>query len=70
MTFYAVAAETTSPDALANLGTALSTVWEQVSTCVTTITSSPLLLLTVAISVAGAVIGLAKRLLRFGGRRR
>ncbi|MDE6501507.1 MAG: hypothetical protein K2L10_05440 [Ruminococcus sp.] len=70
MTFYAVAAETTTVDALGNLKTALEMVWGQMTTCVNTISGSPLLLLAVAIPVAGAVIGLAKRLLRFGGRRR
>lgn len=59
-----------SAGALANLTTALTTVWGQMDSCVTTISGSPLLLMSVAIPVAGAVVGLAKRLLRFGGRRR
>lgn len=53
-----------------NFTTALSAVWSQIDSCVTTITGNPMLLLSVAIPVAGAIIGLAKRLLRFGGRRR
>ncbi len=50
--------------------TAVGFVWTQIDSCVTTITGNAMLLLSVAIPVAGAVIGLAKRLLRFGGRRR
>lgn len=50
--------------------TALSLVWTQIDNCVDTITGNPMLLLSVAIPVAGAVIGLAKRLLRFSGRRK
>lgn len=44
-----------------SVGTVASFLWEQVSTVVTTITSSPLLLIPVGIFVAGAAIGLAKR---------
>lgn len=36
---------------------------------VTTISGSPIMLLAVAVPFVGATIGLAKRLLRFGGRR-
>lgn len=36
---------------------------------VTTISGSPVMLLAVAVPFVGATIGLAKRLLRFGGRR-
>lgn len=53
-----------------NFTTALTLVWSQISSCVDTITGNAMLLLSVAIPVAGAIIGLAKRLLRFGGRRR
>ncbi|MDE6670639.1 MAG: hypothetical protein K2K16_00430 [Ruminococcus sp.] len=53
-----------------NFTTALTLVWSQIDSCVTTISGNPMMLLAVAIPVAGAVIGLAKRLLRFGGRRR
>lgn len=44
-----------------SLVTVLSTIWEQIGEVVTTIVSTPLLLLPVGIFVAGAAIGLAKR---------
>lgn len=50
--------------------TALTTIWSQIDSCVSTITGNAVLSLGVAIPVAGGVIGLAKRLLHFGGRRR
>lgn len=53
-----------------NFTTALQLVWTQIDSCVTTITGNAMLLLSVAIPVAGGIIGLSKRLLRFGGRRR
>lgn len=43
------------------VGTVASFLWEQVGTVVTTIVSTPLLLIPVGIFVAGASIGLAKR---------
>lgn len=46
---------------LENIGTVASFLWEQIGEVVTTITSSPLLLLPVGIFVAGACVGLAKR---------
>lgn len=48
--------------------TVLEFIWGQVGDCIDTIVSNPLLLLGVAVSVAGAIIGLAKYLLNFGGR--
>lgn len=51
-------------------GTVTTAVWNEVTTCMTTITGNPLLLLSVAVPFVGAVIGLAKRFLRFGGGRR
>lgn len=39
------------------------------SNVVTTITGNAVLLLSIAVPFVGACIGLAKRLLRFGGRR-
>lgn len=55
----------------------MGTVWTTAVTAVTTgmtdivdtITASPIMLLAVALPFVGATIGLAKRLLRFGGRR-
>ena len=49
--------------------TALEAVTDGMTDIVTTITASPVMLLAVAIPFVGACIGLAKRLLRFGGRR-
>lgn len=51
-------------------GTVTTAVWNEVTTCMTTITGNALLLLSVAVPFVGAVIGLAKRFLRFGGGRR
>lgn len=50
--------------------TAVGFVWTQISSCVDTISGNAILLLGVAVPAAGAVIGLSKRLLRFGGRRK
>lgn len=50
--------------------TVTSAVWGEVINCMSTITSNALLLLSVAVPFVGAVIGLAKRFLRFGGGRR
>lgn len=55
--------------ALKTFGTALETVWGQVSTCISTITSQPVLMLPIAVSFAAAILGLAKGFLRFGRRR-
>lgn len=50
--------------------TVVGEVWTQVGTCMTTIAGNALLLLSVAVPFAGAIIGLGKRFLRFGGGRR
>lgn len=52
-----------------NWSTALAAVTDGMTDIVTTITGSPIMLLSVAIPFVGACIGLAKRLIRFGGRR-
>ena len=44
-----------------SIGTVAEFLWTQVGSVVTTITSTPLLLIPVGIFVAGAAIGLAKR---------
>lgn len=49
--------------------TAVDTVTGGMTDIVDAITSSPVMLLSVAVPFIGACIGLAKRLLRFGGRR-
>ena len=54
-----------------NFGTVMSECWTQITACVDKIIASPILLLGVGVSFAGAVIGLTKRFIRFGsGRRR
>lgn len=58
-----VLAATTSND-LTNLGTVFTQVTSWLSSIVTTITSSPILLVGLGIFVTGAVIGLAYRLIR------
>ena len=49
--------------------TALTTVWSQIGDCLDTITGQAVLMLPVAVSFAGAILGLAKGFLRFGRRR-
>lgn len=49
--------------------TATSAVTAGMTSVVTTITGNAVMLLAVAVPFVGATIGLAKRLLRFGGRR-
>lgn len=47
-----------------NLTTIFSWLTTQVGTLITTITSSPILMLGIGVFIAGAVIGLAYRLIR------
>lgn len=49
--------------------TATSAVTSGMTSVITTITGNAVMLLAVAVPFVGATIGLAKRLLRFGGRR-
>lgn len=51
-----------------NFSTVVSEVWTQVSSCMETVTGSPILLVGVGVSFAGAVIGLTKRFIRIGRR--
>lgn len=53
-----------SDTGLTNLGTLFTTITGWIASIVTTITSSPVLMLTLGIFVVGAVIGLAYRLIR------
>lgn len=53
-----------------NFTTVVSEVWSQITAAMTTITGSPILLLGVGVSFAGAVISLTKKFIRFGGGRR
>lgn len=57
----AVTTSATSTGGLENVGTVATFLWEQIGDVVTTIVSTPLLLIPVGIFVAGAAIGLAKR---------
>lgn len=50
--------------------TSVAAVTGGISSIVTTITANAVMLLAIAVPFVGACIGLAKRLLRFGGRRR
>lgn len=52
---------TGTTDGLTNVGTVADFLWDQIGNVVTTIVSTPLLLIPVGIFVAGAAIGLAKR---------
>lgn len=52
-----------STGALATLGTVITQIISWVSDMVTTISSNPLLLISLGIFVLGAIIGLAKRLM-------
>lgn len=53
-----------SDSAMTNLGTLFTTITGWIASIVSTITSSPILMLTLGIFVVGAVIGLAYRLIR------
>ena len=50
--------------------TLISQIWAQLNTMVTTISSNELLLIPVGLGFAGGVIGLGKRLMGTGRRRR
>ena len=49
---------------MTNLSSVLTSIWGWITTGLTTITSSPILLIGLGIFVAGAVIGLVYRLIR------
>lgn len=51
----------TGTSGLENVGTVADFLWDQIGSVVTTIVSTPLLLIPIGIFVAGAAIGLAKR---------
>lgn len=58
---FATSISATSGGGLDNVGTVAEFLWTQIGSVVTTIVSTPLLLIPVGIFVAGAAIGLAKR---------
>lgn len=58
---FAMSVSATAGDGLTNVGTVADFLWTQIGSVVTTIVSTPLLLIPVGIFVAGAAIGLAKR---------
>lgn len=55
---------------LESFTTAFTFVWSEFGNAVDFISARPVLLVMPAIGVAGAVLGLGKRLFRVGGRRR
>lgn len=57
----AITTSATGNAGLENVGTVSSFLWSEIGQVVTTIVSTPLLLIPVGIFVAGAAIGLAKR---------
>ena len=59
-----VLAASTADQGLTNLGTLFTTFTGWMTSIVSTITSSPILMLTLGVFVVGAVIGLAYRLIR------
>lgn len=59
-----VLAASTADAGITNLGTLFTTITGWMSSIVSTITSSPVLMLALGIFVVGAVIGLAYRLIR------
>lgn len=59
-----------TPDGLEAMRTVLTTAWTQIGSVVTTITGKPVLMIPVGVAFAGAAIGLAKRLMGTGRRRR
>lgn len=58
---FAMSVSATDAGGLTNVGTVADFLWDQIGSVVTTIVSTPLLLIPVGIFVAGAAIGLAKR---------
>lgn len=60
-TMLAVGASAAEAGALDNVGTVADFLWEQIGNVVTTIISTPLLLIPVAVFVVGVVISFAKR---------
>ena len=58
---FAISVSATEGGGLTNVGTVADFLWDQIGSVVTTIVSTPLLLIPVGIFVTGAAIGLAKR---------
>lgn len=61
MCFATSVSATSGENGLSNVGVVAEFLWTQIASVVTTIVSTPLLLIPVGIFVAGAAIGLAKR---------
>lgn len=59
-----------TPDGLESMRTVLTAAWTAVLSVVTTIINKPVLMIPVGVAFAGAAIGLAKRLMGTGRRRR
>lgn len=61
---------TTTTNLLTTLGTVLDSVWDWMGDVIDLAGSQPILLIPVGIGVSGAIVGLFKRTVRVGGRRR
>lgn len=62
--------ETTTPNLLTTLGTVLDSVWDWFGDVINLAGNQPIMLIPAGIGVAGALIGLFKRTVKVGGRRR
>lgn len=70
MWFYPVAAAAEGASVPEALSAVVTYLWSGITALVATIIESPVLLIPVAIMIAGAVIGLAKKLMGTGRRGR
>lgn len=59
-----------TPNLLTTLGTVLTSVWDWFGNVITLAGNQPIMLVPAGIGVAGAMIGLFKRTIKVGGRRR
>lgn len=62
--------ETTTPNLLTTLGTVLDSVWDWFGDVINLAGNQPIMLIPAGIGVAGALIGLFKRTVKVGGRKR
>lgn len=62
--------ETTTSNLLTTLGTVLESVWDWFGDVIDLAGDQPIMLIPAGIGVAGALIGLFKRTVKVGGRRR
>lgn len=62
--------ENTTPNLLTTLGTVLDSVWDWFGDVINLAGNQPIMLIPAGIGVAGALIGLFKRTVKVGGRKR